>query len=46
MNRYKTAVIAVAATPIAVFATYIAWLIVPIIVADVVPAVVRTVVTR
>ena len=40
-KRSRTASIALAATPVAIFAAYIAWIVVPIVVAEVVPAVVR-----
>lgn len=47
MNRQriapKAAAVALAATPIAVLAAYIAWIVVPIIVAELVPAIVRAV---
>jgi hypothetical protein len=43
MNQPRTATVALAATPIAVFAAYIAWIVIPIVVAEVVPAVMRAI---
>ena len=46
MTRPRTIALILAATPVGLMATYIAWCIVPMIVAEIVPTVARAVATN